>query len=805
MNWNKHKQPDKASASGIIIKQNLITRQTSNLYICLLRGLIIFLAGIGTVGCYFTSFSISYYQLPVILTLLGASFLFSFFYYNRLILNVGYITFFVIYAPLLIHFKAYISSGYGAILNQTLDVIDPYYMLPARNQYVEHIADRTLSVTVFCCFVGIFYCMILNAVISGYMSILITFLASFPLVAVGLFFERKPESIWFSCVLLSWTMVYILKKSRLYKNRKKQERYYRYVKNRHIFAYPNEAKGLFQTCLFIAACAAALFVILLNIYPKRVFHTPEKWNSYKERMDEPVRNFIMMGFSSFFNEYDAAGGISGGKLGGISSVRPDFETDLLVQFTPYSNQTVYLPAYYANEYIPFENRWLLVFNPNNQKETPAAVNKEAALLKKTAKKDSDIFNGKMRITVTGADSKYAYHPYFSLFDSRTTTGLNLRYYDNYYARSSRQNTVTDFTYYQSADSSSYSGGNYGSYGDFELDVPEELQKTLKQICKEEGFGGTQEEIIQQIQTYLEKDFTYSLKPGLTPKKTDFVTYFLTRRKKGYCVYFASSATLLLRTMGIPARYVEGYAISYDKVLDSNEVEGEDYNKWFSGKSSLGKTTVVEVEVSDADAHAWTEYYKKDFGWIPLEVTTAQSEQDASSNAFWDFFSSAFQNDSKAVDKSETFTALNTRISKHSRQAGFYVILLLVLFVAGKFSLRKLFWFYHLKHFDKRIRVIATYQYIYQLLLLSYGESLKNRGHSFTANWLQHKFPTDEIDYTQWIALVKQASYSNRPLSDEELITCKTVFHKLKHMLWMQLHLRNKIRSLFLKAPKKLLE
>lgn len=803
MFWKKPKQTFTLPASGILIKPELTTKKTSNLYICLLRGLIIFLAGIGTAGCYMTAFSIKFHVLPVLLTMLGASFVLSFFYYNRIVLNVGYVVFFILYAPLLFQFKTYLQSGWNAILNQTIDVVDEFFILPARHQYVEQISDRTFSVTVFLCFVGIFYCLILNAIISGYMSIVVTFLASFPLIALGMFFEKRPDSFWFTCVILAWTMVYILKKSKLYKNQKKRNRSYRYIKNSHTFSYSNEAKGLFQTCLFITGSAAALFVLLLYVYPVNVFQTPQKWNRYKKAMEEPVRNFAILGFSSFFNQYEAAGGVGGGKLGGIGSVRPDFETDLQVEFTPYSNKTVYLPAFYANEYIPYENKWDLVYNHQNQHDNASAFNKEASLLKKHSDNDSSIFHGKMRITVTGAKGKYVYHPYFSLFDQNVTSGLNLRYYDNYYIRTLHNQTSTEFTYYQSSEATSYSDATPGFLGLHEFHVPSDLEETLQKICKEQGFGGTQEQIVSQIQTYLEKNFTYSLKPGLTPKKADFVTYFLTKRKKGYCVYFASAATLLLREMGVPARYVEGYAFDYDKVLDSDEVNGEDYDDWFSGTSELGRTTVVKVDVSDADAHAWTEYYKEGFGWVPLEVTTAQSEPDSSSNAFWDFFSSAFTNNAGNADTSQSFTALNKGIANHSRQASLYVVLIVVVLIAGRLFVRKWSWYIRLHHSDLQLRVVGSYQYITKLLSLRHGKELENKEHSYITNWLDKEYPTDAIDYSQWIALVKRAAYSNHTLSTEEFQTSNFIFLKLKRMIWKQLSLRSKAKAFFLKAPRKM--
>lgn len=107
---------------------------------------------------------------------------------------------------------------------------------------------------------------------------------------------------------------------------------------------------------------------------------------------------------------------------------------------------------------------------------------------------------------------------------------------------------------------------------------------------------------EQILTLL-KDYTYTLSPGGTPNDKDFIEYFLTENKKGYCVHFASAATLMFRYYGIPARYVEGYYVSPSQFKDG------------------------VAEVLDSDAHAWVEIFDNYLGWIPVEVTVGQNEDE----------------------------------------------------------------------------------------------------------------------------------------------------------------------------------
>jgi len=87
---------------------------------------------------------------------------------------------------------------------------------------------------------------------------------------------------------------------------------------------------------------------------------------------------------------------------------------------------------------------------------------------------------------------------------------------------------------------------------------------------------------------------YDLDTPYTPEGEDFVDYFLNESRRGYCVHYATAATLLFRGGGFPARYVEGYTAEIP---------------------SSGHT-----EVKDSAAHAWVEVYLDGYGWYPFDAT-----------------------------------------------------------------------------------------------------------------------------------------------------------------------------------------
>ncbi|MBB6051301.1 DUF4129 domain-containing transglutaminase family protein [Armatimonas rosea] len=161
-----------------------------------------------------------------------------------------------------------------------------------------------------------------------------------------------------------------------------------------------------------------------------------------------------------------------------------------------------------------------------------------------------------------------------------------------------------------------------------LQLPDELRdaltplaRSVTQDCK------TSAEKVAAITSYLLDNYTYSLTfnasflpdlqlrregdTGAEPvrrlmdaKRTDMVLRFLYAqpRQGAHCEFFASSAALLLRSIGVPTRYVTGYF--------AHEEEGPD--------------TII---VRQRDAHAWCEAWVEGKGWVTVEATPPSGMPD----------------------------------------------------------------------------------------------------------------------------------------------------------------------------------
>ncbi len=96
--------------------------------------------------------------------------------------------------------------------------------------------------------------------------------------------------------------------------------------------------------------------------------------------------------------------------------------------------------------------------------------------------------------------------------------------------------------------------------------------------------------VAAIESWLRGTCAYTLTPDYPDYDRDFVSQFILDEREGYCSYFASAMTVMCRIAGVPARYVEGYSVK----------AGQD------------------VLLTGEDAHAWTEVYFANVGWVSFD-------------------------------------------------------------------------------------------------------------------------------------------------------------------------------------------
>ncbi|MBR5782962.1 MAG: transglutaminase domain-containing protein [Clostridia bacterium] len=103
-------------------------------------------------------------------------------------------------------------------------------------------------------------------------------------------------------------------------------------------------------------------------------------------------------------------------------------------------------------------------------------------------------------------------------------------------------------------------------------------------------------------------FEYTLRPEILLESTPMrqLEHSLIVNNEGYCTYYATAMTLMVRSLGFPARFVNGY---YVKTTD----------KEANGKGQYKRT------VMDESCHAWVEVYFDGLGWMNFDPTPDAEE------------------------------------------------------------------------------------------------------------------------------------------------------------------------------------
>jgi len=114
---------------------------------------------------------------------------------------------------------------------------------------------------------------------------------------------------------------------------------------------------------------------------------------------------------------------------------------------------------------------------------------------------------------------------------------------------------------------------------------------------------------EALERHLRTEFGYTLELPPQPP-ADPLADFLFRRKKGHCEYFASAMTVMLRSIGIPARLANGF------------------------QSGLYNPVSGYYTIRGSDAHAWVEAYFPVYDWVTFDPTPAEQQPGAAPGRSW---------------------------------------------------------------------------------------------------------------------------------------------------------------------------
>jgi len=139
------------------------------------------------------------------------------------------------------------------------------------------------------------------------------------------------------------------------------------------------------------------------------------------------------------------------------------------------------------------------------------------------------------------------------------------------------------------------GDSYPQFASSYLQLPELDPRIPRLAAQTTASAGNSYDKAVALERYLQSNYGYTLQLLSSPV-ADPLANFLFERKQGHCEYFASSMAVMLRTLRIPSRVVNGFRSDEFNDLTANYV------------------------VRAKNAHSWVEAYFPGYGWVTFDPT-----------------------------------------------------------------------------------------------------------------------------------------------------------------------------------------
>jgi len=502
---------------------------------------------------------------------------------------------------------------------------------------------------IFCLYEALIFFVAVGAVIACVYRIdfPLLFIFTFPVFEIGMYWGWEASTPSVIGLIVSWVTVLAMHIINHTTNKAGRKNTFAVHERKKTFYFTsNNAKAAFYPVFmsFAAILTAAVFVVIVIFSTVTGFVRPKKFDVYRTNISRAVSNFSLSNLSNALADYDGGldlfgvqtvGGTNGGVLGTSEGISFNGSTALKIKSGKF-DYTMYLRGYVAGVYE--DNHWDPVDNSKELKEITKLFENEGLWCQDynySAVKQKQIpvmenATDKMEVSVKSASKKFVYAPYGTRYTNtehskkkemepylESYVWLNkftyeLPYYDYSEIGSTNWQDISDqLIWYENSGSPSVNKAmeryenfvweNYTEYVELES-----LEKAYNDIVNNyldgDADGHDYKTVYQAIKTYFSDNFTYTITPGATPSGEDFIDYFLTTQKEGYCSYFATTGVELLRMFGYPSRFVEGYM-----VLSSQQAQPDDDGRY-------------SVTVTDRAAHAWAEVFIPNCGWMPAEFT-----------------------------------------------------------------------------------------------------------------------------------------------------------------------------------------
>lgn len=261
------------------------------------------------------------------------------------------------------------------------------------------------------------------------------------------------------------------------------------------------------------------------------------------------------------------------------------------------------------------------------------------------------------------------------------------------------------------------------------DVSKNLSELAHRITA--GFSSEYEKAVALEGYFSEENFTYD--PNVYP---DDVDDFVFDKKSGTCGQYATAMTLMARSVGLKARYVEGF-VAEEKTDDGNYFVVREYH-----------------------SHAYVEIYFNGYGWVVFEPTV-----------------SGFLNYYKEEEKQDFFVKIQNLIKENYLAVIVIFSVLAVIYLLRKQIAEAVFLLkVKLSKDDKA--VIMLYNRLVRLL----SEKLDKKLYFLTSAEIAKLLDTHMIKSEGFFEIFEKVCYGHKKISHESRIYAEGEYKRIKQSI-----------------------
>lgn len=448
-------------------------------------------------------------------------------------------------------------------------------------------------------------------------------------------------------------------------------------------------------------------------------------------------------------------------------------------------------SWHRGDWVSYEGEWSGV--REWMRKNGLTVAEQRAAFDITAEREGkgSVETAKISVSASGANRRYAYAPYTlrslsgvdaSLTSSTITCAgmMPSTTYAMIVDDVPAEGLITDSTWLASSESAyAKSERVYASFvREHYLDVDDDERSAVEEYLFsndswDASAGASEAAVISRVRTMLSTLASNTDYPLAYSGSESFTKWFFGAAHEGNSAYFATVATLAFRSQGIPARYVEGYRASDERIARAHH----------SGDA---------LNLTAADAHAWTEVYLDGQGWTPIEVTPGYYSQTLDADKIVDV-GEAWSNgtDDSTLDvgavagKAEkkrdkvTDSTRNITIVVKAGAAAFALVALVALILLVRMLVLRHRRAQDLANDDQDICIPALYSYLVLVMEQSGVTAFDETKPLECVNVFAEVFPTiDPWEYRRVIQLYQAYTFGGRVLKPSELRTLRRFAERL---------------------------